>query len=262
VLGRRKPRVNDVVHQVGAQTMGAVAGVQVGGPAGAIVGAVVPGLLVTAADFVSQKLTARQEQRVQSVISFANAHLRSMLADGCTLRDELATGSSHGSSDFDEAIEGVLCVAQRDPEARKASHLGYLLAILAVEGSLDRVAAEWLISTAESLSWNQYVILAVAPLSDTDPALPDVDVMTADNWSDWALHMELTDLGYGQRELVRWGQDLTPLTQLPVPSINVSKMTLSTGGRLLQQALNLDMVEQEERDRVIATLRRARSRPS
>ncbi len=130
----RKPRVNDVVHQLGAQTVGAVTGSQIAGPAGAIVGAVVPGLMVSAADFVSQKLTARQQQRVHSVVTFANTHLHSLLADGCTLRDdEFATAARAGSSDFDEAIEGVLCVAQRDPESRKASHLGYLLAWLAVD---------------------------------------------------------------------------------------------------------------------------------
>lgn len=260
--GRRKPRVNEVVQQVGASTVGAVAGVQLGGPVGAIVGTVVPGLMVTAADFLSQKLTARQAGRVDSVVAFANQHLQALLAEGWSLRDDqFAESSAQGDGDFDEAIEGVLCVAQRDPESRKASHLGYLLARLAVDDTLDRVAAQWLISMAESLSWNQFVLLAAVPRPDSDdPSLPDVDVLAAEGWSDWVLHKELDHLGYGHLELVSFGQDETPLGQFRVPSINVSKMRLRHGGLLLQGALNLQEVEQSERERVVATLLRARSR--
>jgi hypothetical protein len=100
-------------------------------------------------------------------------------------------------------LEGTLAMAQREHEERKVPYYGYLLANLSFQSNVDEYFANWLLKLADELTWSQLVLLAMIRRKDefTLPAITiaDSDVM---QWSQWGLHEQLANLGYGQRNLI------------------------------------------------------------
>lgn len=63
-------------------------------------------------------------------------------------------------STADEIVEGALIAAQREHEERKVEYIGYLIANICFDDSLDASHSNALISTAERMSWRQMRILS------------------------------------------------------------------------------------------------------
>jgi hypothetical protein len=194
-------------------------------------------------------------------VIYACEVLRDFQAQGTSIRDDgFFDPKDDLRSDGEEAIEAVMKVAQVSYEERKLPHLGSLLALVAVDAGYDRGSANWMIRTAEELSWTQYVLLSLIPAPGTDKESLPVGAILTDvpHWNTWTVQRELADLGYGKRELVRWGQGHTERASIPFPSVEMSEMTLRHGGLLLHNALALADIDGFERTRVLDLLRERR----
>lgn len=164
----RVRRAVNLGADISGQTFGAVAGFLMGGPVGAGFGAAAGTFLgrqlsALGAEVLGRHLSPREEKRVGAVIAAAAETMRSKLKLGQQLRsDEFL--SSHGGNrcDADEIIEGVLIAAQREHEERKIPFMGRLLANIAFDASVDRAQANFLIRTAESLSYRALCLIFVA----------------------------------------------------------------------------------------------------
>lgn len=255
----RKPRSGPVkwmvarAAEITGNSAAAGAGLVLGsaiGPSGALVGAVVGPVVAQLSEFGMRSLGRREEERVAASVVFACQAFERLQAQGSVVRaDGFFESQEGGRSDGDEVIEGVLRAAQSSHEERKLPYLGQLLALVSVDEACDRGLANWLIRSAEQLSWTQFVLLSLTPHPNSDAQpLPAGEAMTASTWNAWSTHRQLVELGYGRLELVSWSQGETPGSNLPYPVAEMSGMRLRHGGLLLHHFLGLDAVPQEDRD--------------
>lgn len=257
---RNPPQHLSWLVERGSEIAGGAAAVGVGamlggteGAAAGLVGAVVAPIVAQVSEFAMRSLGRREEERVAAVVVYACDMLKDLEAKGASVRsDGFFEDFPEARSDGEEVIEAVMKAAQASYEERKLPHLGALLGLLAVDETYDRGTANWMIRSAEELSWTQYVLLALVPSADSDQeALPAGGILAnAPDWNAWTAQHELADLGYGKRELVSWGTGRTPIQQLSFPSAEMSEMRLRHGGVLLHNALDLADVPQAERVRV------------
>lgn len=222
------------------------------GPSGALVGAVVGPVVAQLSEFGMRTLGRREEERVAAAVVFACQAFEHLQAQGAEIRsDGFFESGEGGRPDGDEVIEGVLRAAQLSHEERKLPYLGYLLALIAVDEACDRGLGNWLIRSAEQLSWTQFVLLSLIPNPDSDAqTLPTGEAMAASTWNAWSTHRQLVELGYGKLELVSWAKGATPNLKFSYPVAEMSGMRLRHGGLLLHHFLALDSVPQEDRDLV------------
>jgi hypothetical protein len=184
---------------------GTALGLYVGGPDGAIAGAAAGAVLTRAlGEFAERVLGPREKVRVGAVLISADAMYRERIAAGHQLRDDgWFYERPRGRSAAAEMLEGTLLQAQREHEERKVEYYGYLLANLSFQSNVDEYLANWLLQLADELTWSQLVLLAMIGRKD-EFSLPAIMVYDNDPmpWSQWGLHEQLADLGYGRRDLI------------------------------------------------------------
>jgi hypothetical protein len=186
IVGKRKPKSrragNNALKKLldlGGQTVGAGGGAAlgygIGGPAGAIIGGASGQLLASmssvALDMVQRSLSDRERRRVGVVLLYAERRLSERLEEGDEIRsdDFFERGGGVGNrSSLDEAIEGVLLAAERDPEEKKLPLYGNLFATIALNGDLDVATANQLIRLSRDLSYRQLCLIALFALRDKD----------------------------------------------------------------------------------------------
>lgn len=171
-----KSALTKLLH-LGGQTLGAGGGAAlgygIGGPAGAIVGGASGQLLASmssvALDMVQRSLSDRERQRMGAVLLHARQRLSERLAAGDDIRSDdflCHNGRARDRSSMDEAIEGVLLAAERDPEEKKLPLYGNLFASIALNADLDAATANLLIRLANDLSYRQLCLIALFASDD------------------------------------------------------------------------------------------------
>lgn len=173
---------------------GAVAGMLLAGPPGAVGGAVAGPILASVLREMTHRiLSHREDARVGGAFRAATARLQERLEAGDEVRDDGFFASKPGRrSDAEEIIEGVLLAVQRGHEERKVEFLGYLLANLCFESEVDAYLANWTIRTAQELTWAQFVLLSALGRTER-PTLPVVEIGTgAAGWRTWGIHEQLS----------------------------------------------------------------------
>ncbi len=158
----------------GAEILGGLAGAAIGavvaGPGGALAGGA-GGPLAThglryvgeaAVEFARRRLGRREEVRVGGTLGFAALKIQEHLAHGRQLRqDGFFDPGFDERAAAGEVFETVLLVAQREPQEKKLSYLGNLLANVAFDPHIDRTQAHQLIRLAERLSYRQLCLLEI-----------------------------------------------------------------------------------------------------
>ena len=159
--------MNQGAEMVGASG-GAVTGFLLGGLVGAGVGAAagsfIANKLRSAGEEVLRRyLSPREQQRIGMVLAAATEAIQEKIAQGHQPRqDGFFEAQASERSTADEITEGVLIAAQREFEEKKIYFMGRLLANIAFDDSTDRAQANFLVRTAESLSYRGLCILFVA----------------------------------------------------------------------------------------------------
>lgn len=155
----------------GVQSIGRGGGVLLGstlikgGLEGAVLGASL-GPWLTAAlhrlilEFNSRFLSGREEKRVVSVLYYAAQRIEQRRDSGDTLRADDFFDEETDRSSGEEVLEGGIISAQREHEERKIEYIGYLLASICFDSSIDQSRANVLIDTAERMSWRQMMLLS------------------------------------------------------------------------------------------------------
>jgi hypothetical protein len=140
--------------------VGAVLGERIGGPAGMVVGAatgpITARAMVLAALGVAKRFAnPKEEQRVATALTHAAEIIRHRKAAG-----EVPRSDSSWAAQAEEIAEGVIGLAQKEPEERKLKYLGAMLASFAFDPKIDRSRANFFYRKVEKLSYRQLVLLA------------------------------------------------------------------------------------------------------
>jgi hypothetical protein len=127
-------------------------------------------------------LSKREQARVGAAFHFAAVAMQERLDAGGNYRtDGFFTDNASHRSPAAEVAEGVLVAAQRQHEERKVEFYGYLLANIAFQEEVDRQLANWLIRTADSLTWAQLCLLSAIAQKD-QVQLPAVAIGSGNWW--------------------------------------------------------------------------------
>ncbi len=136
-----------------------------GDPAGAVLGASLGPWLTDALhrlvlEFNSRFLSSREEKRVVSALYYAAQRIEQRRDSGDTLRSDNFFDEETDRSSGEEVLEGGIIAAQREHEERKIEYIGYLLANICFDSSIDQSRANVLVEAAERMSWRQMTLLS------------------------------------------------------------------------------------------------------
>jgi hypothetical protein len=245
-------------------TSGVALGLYAGGPDGALAGAAAGSALKTALrEFAQRVLGPREQVRVGAALLSADAMYRERITAGHQLRDDgWFYKRPRGRSAAAEMLEGTLFMAQREHEERKVDYYGYLLANLSFQSDVDEYLANWLVQLADELTWGQLVLLAMVGRKD-EFTLPAITVANTDvmPWSQWGLHEQLANLGYGQRSLIG-NQRKMPESKPGKPQFTIParierllpNMQLVNTGPLIYALMALNRIPSEDIELLISYL--------
>lgn len=197
-----------------------------------------------------------RERVLDAATSAANI-LRDALAENKTLRDDgffppptatrlekKASGRRGKRRLGDQLAEGVLLAAKTTFEDKKATHLGYFYAFVALDPQIDAGLASWLLAQAEALTWTQYVLLAALD-PETEAGLPVGSLSESlDGYRNWGTREQLEDLI--SKGFVVERQELTERLRLPLKSEQYTDLLLTRRGDVFVSAFNLQLIESTE----------------
>lgn len=240
---------------VGAGVAGSL-GVATGGPI--LSAASAEFIANTFNDVVTRALSTREVTRVGTVGLATASALTRLRASGSRLRDDgFFDERVDGRSTGDEVVEHVLLAAKSSFEERKLPLYGQLLASVACYGNISGTTANWAITTFETLSYTQVLLLAAYYRRD-EFELPQLKLYSnPPEFEPWSIHKALHELSTEQTGLVHapmergdHGQPIFPTTH--------DKKKLTTAGTLLADLCELRSIPVEEVEGVLDLLRRSR----
>lgn len=210
----------------------------------------------TVRSILTRVLGYRDQRRVSTVVSHAQERVRYFQVNGAAIRQD---GFWQARGNFppagQEVFEAVLIAAQTEPQERKIPYTGNLFAYIACHPEISDVSAHWLVKTAESLSWTQFELLALANRIDEVNVEGIVVSEHAPTWDSVALHRELRGLGDGEKALIG-GNTVTTSMGFQYPSTKLVDQTLSQSGKLLVAALGIHEIKGPRLDDLVNRLRR------
>jgi hypothetical protein len=245
---------------------GAGAGLLLGGPPGAMVGAALGPTIKHTVLIVYDRLRGRQLARAGATIELLAEDAQRRQGDGEHPRDDGFFDARDGlRADADELLEGVLLQAANAHEERKVPLLGRLYSAVAHDMSVTTATASYLVRIAGELTYRQFVALSVfahheAHSDDLIDAL--VNRVEGTFVADPALLLELDDLG--DRRLV--GVDVKGRVRAVGEVIDTSgplsgaepgygRLRLTDAGRLLVRLTRADEISPQQRAEWVDQLR-------
>lgn len=154
--------------EIAGGAVGAALGFFAAGPAGAAAlgagGSVAAITLKHIGNEVSNRfLSQREKTRVGGVIAIAASEISSRINEGHVLRnDGFFDSEDDNRSDAEEVVESVLLKSQREPEEKKITYMGYLIANIAFSKEISASMGHQITKAAESLTYRQLCILKLA----------------------------------------------------------------------------------------------------
>lgn len=237
---------------MGALVSGAV-GVATGDPLWTAASAEL--MATTFNDVVTRALSARETRRIGTVGLATSNALTHMRANGTQLRsDDFFETRVDGRSDGDEIVEHVLLAAKSSFEERKLPLYGQLLASIACYNNISATTANWAITTFESLSYTQVLILAAYYRRDEFELPPSELYSNPPEFTPWSIHKALHELSTEQVGLIHAPMEFGDHGQ-PVFPMTHDKKKVTTAGTLLGDLCGLPAVPAEEIEEVINLLR-------
>lgn len=157
---------------------------------GAMVG---EALAVTGEDILQRALSARQEDRVATVIERAQLEVERRLNAGLVLRSD---GIFNGPTpEAEEIIEGTLLAARDEHQQKKLPYMANLIANFAFASDVTPEAANLALNDAESLSWLDLCVMAMVDRREEFPNLDRTIEETDGSLAFWVVWVSLRELG-------------------------------------------------------------------
>jgi len=242
--------------QITGGAAGATIGFFIGGPMGAAVGGAGGPIIVNAFKKIANEITERligprEEERIGAVIYYAGEKIQTNLKAGKTPRTDDFFNSIPGErSSADEIFEATLLAAQREYQEKKLKYYGNLMGNIPFNNTFDRSQANYLIKTAQELSWQQLCLLALSAKKSSFG-------LKVGSWRGqtklaqpliFLLHQiqELYNIG-----LINFGEEVL----LGLPDVNPSKMTVQGVGAHLYNIMELSKISNEELLPIVAILK-------
>jgi hypothetical protein len=145
-------------------TGGALIGLAIAGPAGAIAGAasapLITRLMGIGGEFAQRLLGKREQGRLGAALEYAVEKTRENIEAGKETNPALV-GENVQLASSDEILESALTAAQRDPQEKKLRYYGNLIGNLPFEKNLDASEAFQLTRLAQELTYRQLCLLAI-----------------------------------------------------------------------------------------------------
>lgn len=200
---------------VGTWIAGPGAGTFAGAVAGTTLGEVVKKGI---GEFANRILSSREQLRVESAATHAILKIKQLRDGGFIPR---ADGFFHQDetdrSDADEIFEGVLLKAKNENQEKKIKYLGNLFANLAFREDTPVSVANFLLKTAEELSYRQFCFLAllnqrgvlnIESLRTRNHPIPDLHILKREEWTLHAPSFGIYGLVDGNNAWEDWLNDL------------------------------------------------------
>lgn len=196
-------------------------------------------LIAVLDDFNQRHLSDLEKERVGKVVEVAIRKFESN-AQNDAIKKNLADGYDEDTAK--ETVEAILAAAQREHQSRKIKYIGYLLGNLNFHPEVTPIFANQLIRSAESLTYNQLILLQI--------------------FSDEGLKAKLLQKDYSGKSGIPW--DIMPylhetkelynngLLGMPGDSmiglshVNPGKMITQGQGKKLKELMDLDEIPQAE----------------
>jgi hypothetical protein len=228
--------------------VGAGVGFLMGGPPGAVVGALAgsaakQALIRVGSELTKRFLGPREKQRVGATTIYAASVIQRNLKEGQKLRnDDFFEENVSGRSPADEILEGVLLAAQREAEEKKLEYYGNLLGNLAFHPEMKRPQMAQLMKLAQDLSYRQLCILSLLAQKERFPLMnaPYRDRGPINKFELVSLLPETMDL-YNRGMVHGSGEAL-----LGPADINPSKLVVQGHGTWLLNLMELTTIPEEE----------------
>ncbi|MBU3977501.1 hypothetical protein [Propionicimonas sp.] len=210
------------------------------GPAGALIAPVVEQVL---ADVFARLTSQRQRDRIELLAQSAAEAYQELLAEGHRLRSDNFFDQRDGRWSAGEVAEAVFQASTNEPSLLKIPHFGRLLARFAVDSSIDAPSAHWAINEAESLTWIQYLHLAIiGRMGDLKMPPIEVGMARSQRAATVSSHRQLFDLTKWSRCLL----DATPVRGIAIGEqpreLRIRQHWLSPSGKLLFEWLGLESI--------------------
>lgn len=167
-MEEEKDVITDLI-ETGSEISGSVSGALLGlallGPPGAVAGAafsplVTKVLKVVGLEVRERLMGPREKIRIGAAYAFAIDRIVDSGRQGKSIRtDGFFESNMNYRSTAEEVLEGVLLAAQKQFQEKKVKHIGWLYGNIATDVSVDDGLANRLIRTSEVLSYRQYCIL-------------------------------------------------------------------------------------------------------
>ncbi len=237
------------------RSSGALKGFSIGGPAGAVGGAISGvliqyGLRAVVPIFTKGFASPRERLRIATVLIIANEKINENLKQGRKIRgDGFFTPGIDERSPSEEIMEGVLRAAQKEYEEKKIVYIGNLLANLAFEEEVSRGDANRLIREAEQLSYRQLCILSLGKNKERY-ALRKTDYRGGGQFS-FSLMVAMEDMSdVCTRGMINFGGEAL----LGITDVNPGKMALQSTGNALYTLMELSEIRREDLEELAALL--------
>jgi hypothetical protein len=164
-----KKSIKDLINfgsDIAGTATGALVGLGIAGPPGAIVGAV-SGPIISKTikkignEMANRFLTQNEQRRIGAVLIYATKRIEENQKNGLKIREDDFFKDDGKRSTGEEIVEGVLVTAQREHQEKKLPYQGNLLANIAFDSKIDQAQANYLIKLAGTLTYRQQCMLSL-----------------------------------------------------------------------------------------------------
>lgn len=209
-------------------------------------------------DVLERRLSPRERDRIERVLGHAARRVARRQEEDTLRADGFLKADGYGYSSFGQLAEAVMLAARDAHEERKLPYLGNLLAAIAFDLGVDHSTGNWAVKTAEELTWNQYLCLAM--VGNPQVQAPNVRLGSdAGTWSSFTIHDDLIALGKDGRRLFKIAEP-TGESSYPRFSYSATELELANGGALLYRLMGLGEVPGRDTDDLVTRLLLARPR--
>lgn len=196
-------------------------------------------------------LTRNQQARVENVLTYAEASLRTMGMSGTPLRtDGFFARDPRGAA---EAVEGVLLAATTTTEHRKLPYLGNLLASIAC-GDVSADGANLLITEANGATWLEMKILALFSGSNHFDLTYRSIVRAGADPHLWPVVRTFKGLGLPGKDYLESSERKDHSIEWGLSNEELDNLRLTDVGQLLSDTMGLRYIPADDLDEIYRAL--------
>lgn len=169
-------KVNELIESgtsIVSNVIGGMVGLSVAGPPGVILGAIAGTAIGTVIkrvgnDIYDKFLSTREKMRIGASLTIVSNDVKDKMQTGDEIRnDDFFDVDASGRSAADETLEAVFKAVQESYQENKILFISHLFTSISYDVRISTEYANYLIKTANELTYRQYVILALLGINQT-----------------------------------------------------------------------------------------------